>query len=306
VLQGRAASHPSGVDLGTGKGLAEGLKGASVAVDVTNSPPFEDAEVMKFFKTATVHMACVPQNPPSTPKTATSPINRTGPGGTSLIRNSYSLSGARSLLAEAANTGGTLDLRDPSHHGDCGRPTAESRPIRLTEVPTVDEILRRHESALGRDFVAYRNHVHRVVNLSLSILGRCRVDHDKLAVAAAFHDLGIWTHHTFDYLQPSVELARGYLMNRARTDWIPEIEAMIVNHHKITAAQSRSGSLVEAFRRADWIDVSRGLRRFAVPRPFIALVFATWPSAGFHWRLVELTLDRLRHHPLTPLPMVRL
>jgi len=26
----------------------------------------------------------------------------------------------------------------------------------------------------------------------------------------------------------------------------------------------------------------------------------------FHWRLVTLTLDRFRSHPLTPLPMVRL
>jgi len=43
-----------------------------------------------------------------------------------------------------------------------------------------------------------------------------------------------------------------------------------------------------------------------MPRPFVAGLFATWPSAGFHWRLVTLTLDRSRSHPLTPLPMVRL
>jgi uncharacterized protein YbjT (DUF2867 family)/nitrite reductase/ring-hydroxylating ferredoxin subunit len=48
-----AASRRSGVDAVTGEGLAEALKGASVVVDVTNSPSFEDAAVMKFFKTAT-------------------------------------------------------------------------------------------------------------------------------------------------------------------------------------------------------------------------------------------------------------
>ena len=48
-----AASRRSGVDVVTGEGLAEALKGASVVVDVTNSPSFEDAAVMKFFKTAT-------------------------------------------------------------------------------------------------------------------------------------------------------------------------------------------------------------------------------------------------------------
>jgi hypothetical protein len=81
---------------------------------------------------------------------------------------------------------------------------------------------------------------------------------------------------------------------------------MIADHHKITPSTADPDSLIEAFRRADWIDVTRGLRRFGIPRPFVARLFATWPSAGFHWRLLTLTLDRFRSHPLTPLPMVRL
>jgi uncharacterized protein YbjT (DUF2867 family)/nitrite reductase/ring-hydroxylating ferredoxin subunit len=48
-----AASRRSGVDVASGEGLAEALKGASVVIDVTNSPSFEDAAVMKFFKTST-------------------------------------------------------------------------------------------------------------------------------------------------------------------------------------------------------------------------------------------------------------
>jgi uncharacterized protein YbjT (DUF2867 family)/nitrite reductase/ring-hydroxylating ferredoxin subunit len=48
-----AASRRSGVDVVSGEGLADALKGASVVVDVTNAPSFEDAAVMKFFKTAT-------------------------------------------------------------------------------------------------------------------------------------------------------------------------------------------------------------------------------------------------------------
>jgi uncharacterized protein YbjT (DUF2867 family) len=48
-----AASRRSGFDTVTGEGLAEALKGASVVVDVSNSPSFEDAAVMKFFKTST-------------------------------------------------------------------------------------------------------------------------------------------------------------------------------------------------------------------------------------------------------------
>jgi uncharacterized protein YbjT (DUF2867 family)/nitrite reductase/ring-hydroxylating ferredoxin subunit len=48
-----AASRRSGVDAVTGEGLADALQGASVVVDVSNSPSFEDAAVMKFFKTST-------------------------------------------------------------------------------------------------------------------------------------------------------------------------------------------------------------------------------------------------------------
>src|ERR1700747_2129264 len=48
-----AASPNSGVNTLTCEGLAEVLKGAAVVVDVTNSPSWEDAAVMKFFETST-------------------------------------------------------------------------------------------------------------------------------------------------------------------------------------------------------------------------------------------------------------
>src|SRR5215813_8465478 len=48
-----AASPGSGVDTLTGKGLGEVLQGTQVVVDVTNSPSFEDAAVLKFFETST-------------------------------------------------------------------------------------------------------------------------------------------------------------------------------------------------------------------------------------------------------------
>jgi uncharacterized protein YbjT (DUF2867 family) len=47
------ASPATGVDTLTGKGLDEALKGAQVVVDVSNSPSFEDAAVLKFFETST-------------------------------------------------------------------------------------------------------------------------------------------------------------------------------------------------------------------------------------------------------------
>lgn len=48
-----AASPNTGVDTITGAGLAEVLSGAATVVDVSNSPSFEDDEVMEFFRTST-------------------------------------------------------------------------------------------------------------------------------------------------------------------------------------------------------------------------------------------------------------
>jgi uncharacterized protein YbjT (DUF2867 family) len=47
------ASPDSGVNTLTGEGVAEALDGAAVAVDVSNSPSFEDAAVLEFFETST-------------------------------------------------------------------------------------------------------------------------------------------------------------------------------------------------------------------------------------------------------------
>jgi uncharacterized protein YbjT (DUF2867 family) len=48
-----AAAPNTGVNTMTGEGLAEALKGASVAVDVSNSPSWDDAAVLEFFETST-------------------------------------------------------------------------------------------------------------------------------------------------------------------------------------------------------------------------------------------------------------
>jgi uncharacterized protein YbjT (DUF2867 family) len=48
-----AASPDTGVNTLTGEGLAEALDGASVVIDVSNSPSWEDAAVLEFFDTST-------------------------------------------------------------------------------------------------------------------------------------------------------------------------------------------------------------------------------------------------------------
>ncbi|MDB5971229.1 MAG: hypothetical protein JWQ90_3679 [Hydrocarboniphaga sp.] len=80
---------------------------------------------------------------------------------------------------------------------------------------------------------------------------------------------------------------------------------MIQQHHKITRHSAANGERVEAFRKADWIDVSLGLLPFGLSREFRRQLKASFPNAGFHKRLVQLSTSRLKTHPLSPMPMMR-
>lgn len=56
-----AASPDSGVNSITGEGLDAALAGAQVVVDVSNSPSFDDAAVLKFFETSTGNLLAAEQ-----------------------------------------------------------------------------------------------------------------------------------------------------------------------------------------------------------------------------------------------------
>ena len=168
--------------------------------------------------------------------------------------------------------------------------------------PFVEEILSVHQSALGGDFVAYRNHLRRVLNFHLALTGE-EEPAEAVAIAAAFHDLAIWTDGTFDYLGPSIRLAQAWLDANGRGDLAPEVAALIHEHHKMLAYEGPFAASVETFRRADYVDVSLGLLRFGLPWRFVREVQAAHPDAGFHGRLVALTARQVLRTPLCPLPM---
>jgi hypothetical protein len=176
----------------------------------------------------------------------------------------------------------------------------------LKSIATLDGVLQAHARALGEDFAAYRNHTYRVVNLCAALRPCDGAQLEKIALAAAYHDLGIWTHRTFDYLPPSAALASAHLAQCGCAHWQAEVGGMILEHHKITRYRAEPQSLVEPFRQADWVDVTHGVLTFGLARVRLREIFAAWPDAGFHKRLVQLALKRLVTHPWRPLPMLRL
>ena len=170
----------------------------------------------------------------------------------------------------------------------------------------LDEILDQHRAALGENLVPYRNHCCRVVSFCAALPGVAPAALERITLAAAFHDLGIWTAGTFDYLAPSEQLATAYLHARGHAGLVAEIGAMIREHHKLTPARAGAAWLVEPFRRADLVDVSRGAVRFGLSPALVRAAYEAWPGAGFHRNLVRLAAKRFVRHPLSPLPMVRL
>ena len=174
------------------------------------------------------------------------------------------------------------------------------------QAPLLDALLESWRAPLGRDYEAYRNHCYRVLNFCVAFSGDSPESLSKVSIAAAFHDLGIWANRTFDYLGPSRQLAREHLARTNLHAWSEEVEAMIEHHHKIRAYRARPEWLVEPFRRADWIDVSRGTLKFGLPGAFVAEIQSRFPNTGFHRRLLALARQRVRTHPLSPLPMMRL
>lgn len=182
-------------------------------------------------------------------------------------------------------------------------PSESAEPT--TVPPSVDGILASWRRELGDDFDGYRNHVHRVVRFALALRGCTPEERDLVVLAACFHDLGIWTAGTFDYLPPSVALARRYLERVGRAADAPLVVEMIERHHQLRRHCDARQPLVEVFRRADLVDLSLGRVRFGLPRHEVAAVRAAFANAGFHRTLLRLTARRWLRHPLSPLPMLR-
>ncbi len=169
----------------------------------------------------------------------------------------------------------------------------------------LDSLLQEYAVSLGRDAVAYRNHCLRVFNYYCWQRTPDEQEQRHAAVALAFHDIGIWTDGTWDYLDPSAKRMRDWVAVRAPDLDVELVEAMIQQHHKITPWRGAQAGPVEALRRADWIDVLFSFVGYGVAADFRRAVKAALPDAGFHWRLVQLTARRLLTRPWSPMPMMR-
>lgn len=166
--------------------------------------------------------------------------------------------------------------------------------------------MQEYQTIIDRDYQGYLNHCKRVAACCLILSQDSREDTiRKIAIAVAFHDIGIWISKTIDYLEPSVKVMLSYLTLHRLLDWQIEITLMITEHHKLTRTKCSEYPLVEYFRQADYADFSLGLLRSNIPRSEFKKLTSQYPNAGFHKTLVYLGLKRFLQKPWSPLAMFK-
>ena len=173
------------------------------------------------------------------------------------------------------------------------------------DIHFIDEILSEWQKVIGSDYEAYRNHIIRMVSICFALKDCNEEEQQKIQIAACFHDIGLWTAKTLDYLPPSLPPTCDYLKRNNLEAWSEEIELMITEHHKLKPYSDARYPHVELFRKGDLVDFSLGCFKFGLSRQFIKQLKINYPNAGFHKTLVKKSLAWFVRHPLNPAPMFK-
>ena len=158
----------------------------------------------------------------------------------------------------------------------------------IHESQQVEALLGPFRSTIGADYEGYRNHIYRVLSYTLHFLNGQETERELIETALVYHDLGLWTERELAYLEPSSALA---LADNQKHGWGHEPELLhqlIFQHHKLSAYRGPNAALINAMRKADWIDASMGFRAMGMPRSCIREVTRAIPVGGFYDTLKRL------------------
>lgn len=174
-----------------------------------------------------------------------------------------------------------------------------------TTISELETILEPWKKTIGEDYPGYRNHVYRMLHFCFAMHPVAAQERSKLIIAAAFHDIELWSHDTADYLLPSEQVAEEFLAKQGLSDWQEEVSTIIDLHHKFLPIKNSAFPLAEIFRKADLVDVSMGWIKHGLDKTFISEVQNAFPNEGFHKTLLRFSLRQLKQHPFNPLPMMK-
>lgn len=145
----------------------------------------------------------------------------------------------------------------------------------------VETLFAPYREVIGKDYPAYRGHVYRVITYAMHFLGQEEAHRPLVETALVYHDIGLWTDRELGYLEPSE--AAALRDNREKGFGLdPELlRAAIHWHHKITPYRGPGADVVNAVRKADWIDASQGMLRKGLSRAQVAEVEGAISDHGF-------------------------
>lgn len=166
-------------------------------------------------------------------------------------------------------------------------------------VEQMSKILGRQRAKLGDDFTWYSNHCHRVYHYSMHFLDSEQKETygNLIETAIAYHKIGLWSDQTLAYLKPSWKYAKGKL-DKARmqlgSDDMRLISSIILANTKLTEYESQKGenynAVVNAVRKAGWIDITGGLLHGGMPQEHIKTISSTFPYEGCQMMLMKFPL----------------
>lgn len=152
----------------------------------------------------------------------------------------------------------------------------------ITHSDHIESLLAPFKEPIGDDYEGYRGHVYRVLSYTLHFLGGETPEREAIETALVYHDLGLWSDKELAYLEPSID--RVEADNEAR-GWGHDpqlLRDIIYWHHKFTPFRGPNAEIVNAVRKADWIDATAGVVRAGMPKACIRKVTEAIPAAGFH------------------------
>ncbi|KAJ3224706.1 hypothetical protein HK099_008024 [Clydaea vesicula] len=180
----------------------------------------------------------------------------------------------------------------------------------------IEEILQNYcnKKKLDQDYWRYKHHVYRVYNLAIMQASEfgpvSKIEKEKLAVSAAFHDMGFWSKNTniFDICDFSIELARSWLVKHGRNKVFEEtIISIIKSHHhskKKLNEDSKDILLIKWFKTAHEIDLSCGLKTFGYNQADINRCRQSFPELSFFRVLIFRSFEKVLRMPFDLLKLI--
>lgn len=155
----------------------------------------------------------------------------------------------------------------------------------------VEALFEPFKDVLGADYPAYRGHVYRIITYAMHFLDGQEQHRPIVETAFVYHDIGLWTDRNLAYLEPSETRA---LADNEKLGWgfDPQLLRDIIHwHHKVFPYSGPNADVINACRKADWIDATGGMMRKGLSKEQVRTVEAAIPSYGFSDVLQRLASD---------------